>query len=137
METFHSLAVRLNAVALSAEDLLRVSAAIHRLAPEQRTWQARARCAVRLHGDAVPDKAYAVTARLEALAHLVEAGQLPEVFAPRAADGSRMLAEPVFEAAASVPLVGATSHCSFQADEFLTCVMAHAQVEIKDAGGIG
>ena len=134
-QAFDTLAARLNAVMVSAEDLLRVSAAIHRLAPEQRSWQTRALCAAQLFGGALSDKAYAVTARLEALGRLVEGGHLPDVFAPCAADGTRLLAEPVFEAAASVPLAGTTTACQFEPDRFLACVMAHAQVEIEDSAG--
>ena len=122
------LAARLNAVPVSAEELLRTAAAIHRLPVEHRSWQARARCAVELFGRE-GDKAYAVTARLEALRQLVDAGGLPEDFAPTAASGARLLAEPVFEAAAREPLVCAGAVCSFARDRFVAAALSYARLE--------
>lgn len=122
------LAARLNAVAVSAEELLRTAAAIHQLPVEYRTWQARARCAVALFGREC-DKAYAVTARLEALSQLVAAGALPPDFAPTMEGGTTLLAEPVFEAAAREPLICASAACSFDRDRFVAAAVRYARID--------
>ena len=127
------LAARLNAVPVSAEDLLRTAAAIHQLPEPHRTWEARARCAVALFGRQ-GDKAYAVTARLEALTQLVDAGGLPEDFAPSARGGARLLAEPVFEAAAREPLLCASAVCSFDRERFVAAAVRYARVDEENAG---
>jgi len=123
---------RINAVRVSVEDLLRAAAAIHRLAVDERDWRARAMCAAKLFKDDASDKAYAVTARLEAMSQLVEAEKLPEAFAPRAANGARVLAESVFKAAAIEPLLGTGPACYFDPDAFLACVFRHAQLDVED-----
>jgi len=127
-----NVAARLNAVPVSVDDLLRTAAAIHRLAADNRNWKLRAMCAARLFEDDGKDKAYAVTARLEAMAQLVETDELPVAFAPRCADGSRMLAESVFKAAAIEPLLQAGSACYFDPDRFLACVLRHADLEAEE-----
>ena len=89
-------------------------------------------CAVKLFADDASGKAHAVTARLEAMAQLVESDKLPEAFAPRMANGSRMLAESVFKAAAGEPLLSAGAACAFDPDAFLACVLQHADLEVED-----
>ena len=123
-----NLADRINAVPVSAEDLLRTAAVIHRLPPETRDWQARARCALHLFSEDTPDKAYAVTVRLEAMGELVAAEALPEPFVPRASDGTRMLAESVFKAAAEAPVHRSESAYYFDRDTFVARIFEHADL---------
>ena len=123
------LADRINAVPVSAEDLLRTAAAIHRLPSETRDWRARACCALQLFGEDTADKAYAVTVRLEAMGQLVAAEALPELFAPRAADGTRMLAESVFAAAAEAPVHRSASAYYFDRDTFVARIFEHAALD--------
>ena len=122
------LAARVNAVAVSAEDLLRVAAVVHRLDPERRDWRAQALCARRLFGND-REKALAVTVRLEAMTRLISAGSVPEPFAGETPHGIPVLAESVFQAAAAERLLGDAAGCRFDADAFLDCVVKHANLD--------
>ena len=119
---------RINRVDVSSDDLLLLSKEVHHMPPEDRDWEGRAICAIRLFSDE-EDKAIAVTARLEALARLIKSGNLPHWTRPVQEDGARLVAEPVFVAAANEPIMRSDEGHYFNTDSFTNRVLEESDVE--------
>lgn len=123
-----NLIARVNTVDVSVDDLLLASDEIHKLAPDQRDWEGRAICTARLfRGEHY--KAFAVTSRLEAMAKLISSGELPNGLTPETADGGRMIAEPLFLAAAKEPILFTEKEPFFNAQSFIEFVLKHAEAD--------
>jgi hypothetical protein len=119
---------RINRVDVSSDDLLSLSKEIHEMPPEQRDWEGRAICAIRLFSEQ-KDKALAVTWRLEALAKLISSESLPHWAKQEAEDGARMVAGSVFVAAAKEPILLSDEGPFFNPETFLNCVLEQSEVE--------
>lgn len=121
------LMARSNAISVSVEDIHLASAEIHKLAVEERHGQGRTDCLLQLFRGQ-RDKAFVVNARLEAMARLVRAGKVPCWVLPAGADGVHMIADPVFLAAAKVPLLFMEKESYFEPVAFVALVLANATV---------
>ena len=121
------LMARTNPVRVSLKEILLASVEIHKLPPEARNRKGRTRCLASIfHGQR--QKAIAVNARLEAMARLVRGGMIPCWVLPAAANGFQMIADPVFLAAAKVPLLFIGKDAHFEPAIFVAFVLEHAQV---------
>jgi hypothetical protein len=117
---------RINAVHITLDDLLFASEEVHKLPPDDRDWEGRAHLMARLFSGE-PDKAFAVDARLTAMARLIRAGALPGWTLPTAPDGSVQISEPVFLATATEPLILREHDASFERQSFVTRVLELAK----------
>src|ERR1700674_3948616 len=79
-QTAANLIARVNAVSLTAEDLMLASAEIHKFPFETSNREARTRC-LALMFNGRRGKAFVVNARLEAMAELLRAGKIPSCWA--------------------------------------------------------
>jgi hypothetical protein len=122
-----ALMARSSAIAVSLADIHRACAEIYKLPPEERTRTGRTRCLLHVFCGQ-RHKAFVVNARLEAMARLVRAGQIPYWVRPPSADGVRMIADPVFLAAATVPLLFTAKESYFDPVAFVAFVLEHASV---------
>lgn len=120
-----NLIARINTVQISADDLLLASDEMHKLSPEDRDWEGRTHVVARLF-KGEHHKAFAVQSRLEALASLISAGALGR-WAPEGNDGSHLIAEPVFIAAAREPILFTEKDPFFEPTSFLAAVLSHSE----------
>ena len=118
----------LNSVAVSVEDLVLASDEVHHLPPEQRNWEGRTTCVARLF-EGQHYKAFAVHSRLQAMAALITSGKLPQAFVDEMGDGGRMVAEPIFMAAAKEPILFTEEAPFFNAESFIEAVLRHSGVD--------
>lgn len=118
----------LNAVVVSVNDLLVASETIHALPENDRDWEGRSIAMVRLFKGA-PLKAMAVECRLRAMSRIVESGALPGWAMPPSSDGAVSIAEPVWSATATEPLVVEEPEAYFDRAGFLTRVLLLAESE--------
>ena len=118
----------LNSVAVSVEDLVLASDEVHHLPPEQRNWEGRTTCVARLF-EGQHYKAFAVHSRLQAMAALIISGKLPQAFVDEMGDGGRMVAEPIFMAAAKEPILFTEEAPFFNAESFIEAVLRHSGVD--------
>ncbi|WP_454828840.1 hypothetical protein [Pseudoxanthomonas wuyuanensis] len=118
----------LNAVIVTVADLRSASEAVHALLPEDRDWEGRLMAMVRLF-PGNPDKGLAVEYRLVAMARMLEAGVLPGWATPEASDGSMLIAEPVWTATATEPIILGKHEARFDQRSFLTRVLSMAAPE--------
>lgn len=118
----------LNAVKVTVSDLRRASDAVHALPEGERDWEGRLIAMVRLFPKQ-PDKGLSVEHRLAAMAKMVAGGALPGWSMPEAPDGSTMIAEAVWLAAASEPLVLSERDATFDCARFRARVLSLAQPE--------
>jgi hypothetical protein len=123
-----NLIARLNLVAVSMEDLVLASDAVHNLPLEQRNWEGRTTCVARLF-KGQHDKAFAVHTRLQAMAALITSGKLPSALVAEMSDGGRMVAEPIFVAAAKEPILFTGKEPFFNAESFIEAVLRHSGVD--------
>jgi hypothetical protein len=123
-----NLIAHLNAVAVSVEDLVLASHEVHKLPPEQRNWEGRTACIARLF-KGQHYKVFAVHSRLEALAALITNSKLPLAFAAEMGDGGQMIAEPIFVAAAEVPILFTEKGPFFNVESFIKVVIRHSDVD--------
>lgn len=120
------LAAELNAVHVSLDDLLLASREVHKLPPEDRDWEGRLHLMVHLfHGE--PHKGAAVEHRLMAMSKLIDAGVLPHWALPQAPDGAVQIAEPVWLATASEPLLLTENEAYFEPTSFLQSILSLAE----------
>lgn len=127
-DTTNLIIARLNSVAVSVEDLVLASHAVYKLPPEQRDWEGQTTCVTRLF-NGQRYKAFAVHYRLQALAALITNGKLPEALATEINDGGRMVAEPVFFAAAKEPILFTEKGPFFNPESFIEAALRHGGVE--------
>lgn len=121
-----NLAARLNAVHITVDDLLFAVEEVHKLPPEGRDWEGRLILMARLF-TGEPDKAMAVEHRLVAMNDLILAGVLPHWALPEAPDGSVQIAEPVWQATATEPLLLGEKDAYFDQASFVNHVLALAE----------
>ena len=119
-------AAEVNSVRVTLEDLLFASEQIHKLPAEDRDWEGRLHLLARLY-KGHPDKGLAIKYRLEALANLIASGALPHWVLPNAPDGSVQIAEPVFVAAATQPLLFTGRGAYFEERDFVSRVLELAK----------
>lgn len=122
-----NLIARLNSVAVSVEDLVLASDEVHNLPPEQRNWEGQTTCVARLF-KGQHYKAFAVHSRLQAMAALITSGKLPLPLVAEMSDGGRMVAEPIFVAAAKEPILFTEKEPFFNAESFIETVLRHGGV---------
>ncbi len=128
-QTELDMVARLNSERFSADDLLEVSDAVHEIPEDRRDWEGRMfLLAKRFRGQHY--RAMAVDYRLTAMSKLIEKGILPLGVLPQAPDGSHMVGESVFEAAATEPLLLRGSEPHFEPESFRKRVL-----ELTDADG--
>jgi hypothetical protein len=126
VDTFSAdLMARSNAIPVSVEDMHVAAAAINRLPLEERDWEGRAQCLMPLFRGR-RDKAFVVNARLEALGQLLRDGELPYWMLP--ASRQTRNNDPVYFAAAKVPLLFAQKEPYFEVFAFVACVLERARV---------
>lgn len=118
----------LNSVAVSVEDLVLASDEVHHLPPEQRNWEGRTTCVARLF-EGQHYKAFAVHSRLQAMAALITSGKLPQALVDEMGDSGRMVAEPIFMAAAKEPILFTEEAPFFNAESFIEAVLRHSGVD--------
>jgi hypothetical protein len=123
-----NLIAGLNSVAVSVEDLVLASHEVHNLPPEQRNWEGRTTCVARLF-KGQHYKAFAVHSRLQAMAALITSGKLPLALVAEMSDGGRMVAEPIFVAAAKEPILFTDKEPFFNAESFIEAVLRHSGVD--------
>ncbi len=120
---------RINSERFAASDLLALSSEIHDLREELRDWEGRMFVLAKRFPHR-PYRALAADKRLEAMSALIATNTLPLGVLPQAADGSHMVAESVFEAAAVEPLLYRGNMPFFEPESFLKRVL-----ELSDADG--
>lgn len=129
MDSWESEALeRLNSVAVSMQDLLQASAQVHELPEQRRDFEGRALVMLRLF-PGEPDKCQAVEYRLQAMSTLLSARALPGWATPPSEDGAVLISEPVFQAAATQPIVMSNGRPAFSADAFVKRVLELAPAE--------
>jgi len=101
---------------------------IHKLPQNNRDWEGRAILIVSLFHDE-PDKALAVNFRIQAMNNLVSSGSLPGWATPEQADGSILISEPVWKAAACEPVIIGKHDASFDKEAFVDRVLSFAEPE--------
>jgi hypothetical protein len=117
---------RANAVFVTIDDMFLASAEIHKLPSEDRNWEGRMNCLTQIFRGR-RDKAFVVNARLEAMARLVSAGKLPYGVLPTGVDGLNLIADPVFMAAAKVPILFIDKESYFEPEPFAVFVLENAK----------
>jgi len=122
------LQLRINSARVTVEDLRLATETVHNLAPEHRDWEGRAIAMVRLFPDD-PDMALAVEHRLLAMSRLIASGRLPGWAKPEGLDGSTLVAESVWIAAATEPLILGEHEARFDEPSFIDRVLALAGAE--------
>jgi hypothetical protein len=122
-QTTANLIARVNAVSLTAEDLMLASAEIHKLPRETSNREARIRClALMFKGQR--GTAFVVNARLEAMAQLISAGKIPGYWVRPG-----MVRDSVFSAAATQPLLfTADNESFFEPESFVAFLLGTAEV---------
>lgn len=129
MNTWESEALeRLNRVEVSMQDLLQASALVHELPEDQRDFEGRALVMLRLF-PGQPDKCQVVEYRLQAMSSLLSERALPGWATPPSEDGAVLISEPVFQAAATQPIVMSNGRPAFAADAFVKRVLELAPAE--------
>ena len=117
---------RANAVLVSVDDMFLASAEIHKLPVETCNREARTRCLKRVFGER-SDMVFVVNARLEAMARLVGAGKLPYGVLPTGVANLNLIADPVFLAAAKLPLLFRGQESYFEPEPFAVFVLENAK----------
>ena len=119
---------RINAERFSASDLLELSREIHDLPDKLRDWEGRMFLLAKRFPHQ-PYRALAVDKRLEAMSALIATNTLPLGVMPQAQDGSHMVAESVFEAAAVEPLLYRGTLPFFEPESFLKRVLQLSETD--------
>lgn len=120
------LTAKLNTVRVTLDDLLLATREVHKLSPEDRDWEGRLHLMVRLF-KGEPNKGMAVEHRLMAMNKLITSGVLPHWALPETPDGSTQIAEPVWLATASEPLLLGEREAYFEPTSFLNRVLSLAE----------
>jgi len=115
-------------VAVTVADLREAGEAIHSLPLGDRDWEGRAMAMVRLF-KGEPNKSMAVECRLTAMSRMLQSGTLPGWSTPASSDGSVNVAEPVWLATATEPLILEERDAYFDPASFLNKVLLLAQAE--------
>lgn len=123
-QTTARLIARVNAVSLTAEQLMLAAAEIQKLPLETCNGEARTRCLV-LMFNGQRGTAFVVNARLEAMAHLARAGKIPRCWSL-----PNMVKNSVYLAAATEPLLfNANNEPYFEPESFAAFLLESADVD--------
>jgi hypothetical protein len=123
-QTTANLIARVNAVSLTAEDLMLAAVEIQKLPLETCNREARTRC-LALMFKGRRGKAFVVNARLEAMAQLIAADKIPCCWVL-----PEMVRDSVFLAAATEPLLFTTNNESFfDPESFMAYLLETAEVD--------
>jgi len=123
-----SMSSKLNATPVDVEELLLATREVHKLPTNDRGWEARLHLMARLFAGK-PDKGLAIEYRIQAMDQLLASGALPSWSMPKQEDGSVLIAEPVWKAAAVEPLLLRGKTPYFDKEQFLTRALALAEPE--------
>lgn len=129
-QTELDMIARLNSERFSADDLLEISDAVHDIPEENRGWEGR----MFLLAKRFPRQHYRAMAadyRLTAMSALIAKNGLPHGVLPQAPDGSHMVGECVFEAAALEPILIRGNEPFFEPESFLRRVLELTEVDGK------
>ena len=118
---------KINAVLVSGDDLLRAADVVHKLPKGDRGFNERLRATTSLFGSQL--KALAVDDRMNALTDLIREGALPGWALPSNDAGDMTVAEPVFDAAASEPIIIDDWGPRFDKEAFLLRLMTLVEPE--------
>lgn len=118
----------INEVEVTIEDLLYVSEEVHKRPEKDRDWEGRMILMTRLFSGE-PEKSMAIDYRLSALSEIIASNQLPHWALPTTEEGAVNIAEPVFLAAATEPLIFQDNEVYFDAGSFINRVLALAEPE--------
>ena len=124
------MVARLNTERFSTDDLLEISDAVHDIPEERRDWEGR----MFLLAKRFPRQHYRAMAadyRLTAMSELIAKNILPLGVLPQAPDGSHMVGEAVFEAAALEPLLLRGNEPFFEPESFRQRVLELAETDGK------
>ena len=125
-EALAQMSKRLNAVTITKEDLLLVTQEVHKLPPDKRDWKDRLQLMNRLfNGEQY--KVLAIEERIVAMSALISKGDLPGWVVPDENDGAMKIAEPVWMAAASEPLLFKETGAYFETTKFLDYILTIAE----------
>ncbi len=116
------LIARVNAASVTVEDMFLAAAEIQKLPLETCNREARTRCLSRIF-NGQNYKVIAINSRLEAMAEVVRSGKIRRWVLPK------IVAEPVFVAAAEAPLLFTEGEWFFEQDSFVACALEHANVD--------
>ena len=120
------MTAELNSVQVTLDDLLYVTREVHSLPESDRDWEGRTHLMVRLF-KGEPNKALAIEYRLSAMHKLITTGVLPNWAMPEAPVGSIQIAEPVWLATASQPLLLKEREAYFETNSYLESVLRLAK----------
>lgn len=118
----------LNKIHITIEDLLFVSEEVHKLPEKDRDWEGRMHLMVRLF-KGEPNKSMAIDYRLTAMSELIASGSLPHWALPIDDAGATNIAEPVWLAAATEPLIFKEYGAYFESTGFINRVLSLAKPE--------
>lgn len=128
-ESDADIVARVNSERFSVDDLQNIADAIHALPEGDRDFVGRSMALLKLFPGR-PMRMFAADVRMMAFAEIIKQEVLPQGVLPKAADGSRAVAECVFEAAATEPLLRRDDSFVFHAESFSRRVL-----ELADADG--
>lgn len=123
-----NMASKLNAARVEVEDLLLATRDVHKLPATDRDSEGRLHLMVKLF-KGQPDKGLADEYRIRAMDQLLTSGALPSWTTAKQANGSVLIAEPVWKAAAAEPLLLRNKSAYFDEKSFLERVLALAEPE--------
>jgi hypothetical protein len=119
---------RANSVSVTVEELILAAAAIHKLPYVERDLRGRTQCLAEMFtGQGY--KVLAVFARLEAMVKIIRSGRVSHWASPEAPDGGSQVADPVFLAAVSEPILFAEYESYFEPESFIASVLENAAVD--------
>jgi hypothetical protein len=121
---------RINSERFTATDLLDLSRDVHDIPEELRDWEGRMILLAKRFPHQ-PYRALAADKRLQAMSALIATNTLPLGVLPQAQDGSHMVAESVFEAAAVEPLLQRGNKPFFEPESFLQRVLEFSEADGK------
>ena len=121
---------RLNSERFSAKDLLKISAEVHDIPEGQRNWDGRMHLLAKLF-PRHPYRTMAADYRLVAMSALIAKNTLPLGGLPQTPNGSHMVGECIFGAAAVEPLLVRGNKPFFEPESFRQRVLELAETDGK------
>ena len=114
---------RVNSVVINHHELIEVTEEIHKLPEADRDFEGRAVLLITMF-TGEPDKAMAIDLRLKAMSKIIDSNTLPGWSMPKQPDGSQMVSEPVWIAAAEEPIVFVDGTACFDKSKFLERILS-------------
>lgn len=119
---------QVNSQVISHLELVEATQEIHKLPEDERDFEGRTIVLIVMF-TGEPIKAMAIDYRLRAMARIIESNELPGWAMPTQPDGSQLVSEPVWQAAAEEPLVFLHNEASFNKQMFLERILSRAEPE--------